>query len=182
MLGGTDSGFDVKEFVHPVYWGLYGIDSVRYIDAGIMRAAMEVRKVAGVGLVSNTWHKYPVADYDKRMDWGIVTINRGIRLWDSQVMKQRVIARFGVAVATDWERWTWFREVGAEMSKHRFGGALDLVGMGMGAEAMRQMIREQYSTGACFGQWVGRIEKGVEWLHIDNGFDGSGKLSEFANS
>lgn len=54
-------------------------------------------------------------------------------------------------------------KVGAEMSQHRLGRAVDLVCAYMSASEMRDMIKEHQEK----LPYKVRIEDGVTWLHID---------------
>ena len=55
--------------------------------------------------------------------------------------------------------------IGAETSEHRFGRALDIDVIGLGAEEVRQEILSRQERDAF--QYITRLEVGVNWVHFD---------------
>lgn len=83
-------------------------------------------------------------------------------------------ARYGPMVINTWfwggpNQYRGYRPpacaIGAPLSMHRFGRALDLVPTRTTAEAIRAEIRRHPSDPVF--QRVSRVENNVDWLHID---------------
>jgi hypothetical protein len=64
-------------------------------------------------------------------------------------------------------RWSGLRDqsctIGADISQHRYGRALDMIVCGIPAEEIRAEI---IANQECF-KYITRMEDGVSWLHID---------------
>lgn len=55
--------------------------------------------------------------------------------------------------------------IGAPKSKHRLGEAADMLPSGMTAEEARKKVREAVDKGLL--PYLGGVELGVDWLHVD---------------
>jgi hypothetical protein len=107
----------------------------------------------------------------------------GERLWnvyDDRILRaaDKLRDKFGPMVVNDWfyggtNQYRGFRpagcDVGAKLSQHRYGRALDLIPMRAPAETIRQaiiedleMVRDDDGTFL-----VTAMEADVSWLHID---------------
>lgn len=105
------------------------------------------------------------------------------RLWhvfDERILRGADLLRdeFGPMLVNDWhsggsKRYRGYRpagcDIGAALSQHRFGRALDLIPLRCPAETIRQaildepdMVRDQLGN-----YMVTAMETGVSWLHID---------------
>lgn len=94
-------------------------------------------------------------------------------------------AKFGKMVCNTWywggnNQYRGYRppgcSVGADLSMHRFGRALDFVPLLVSAAEIRDHLKMRPDDPIC--QMIGRIEDGVDWLHIDRG-NVPGKLSTY---
>ncbi len=103
-------------------------------------------------------------------------------VWTADQLRER----FGKAVINSHpfggsNRFRGFRpsgcRVGAELSQHKFGRAVDITFVDWTAESVRQYIRDVPSL-ACF-QYITYIEDGVPWLHIDCRFSILGYIRFF---
>lgn len=113
------------------------------------------------------------------MDYYLTNEHREDRLWllfDERVLvtADRLRARFG---KMNCNTWTWngsynyrgYRPpdctVGAELSQHKFGRALDLVPLEVTSEEIRQEIIA--TPNEAIYQHITAIELGITWLHFD---------------
>jgi hypothetical protein len=69
--------------------------------------------------------------------------------------------------------------IGAELSQHKFGRALDMIIMGVPAEDARKTIRQALDNEAF--QFITAIENNVEWLHVDCRYTGINSILYFTN-
>jgi len=78
-------------------------------------------------------------------------------------------------------QWCGYRSpactIGAPKSQHRLGRAADLHPVGMTADQARDKIRQAVASGHL--PYLGGIELGVSWLHIDVRPRVDGKVLEF---
>lgn len=100
----------------------------------------------------------------------------GDKLWlvfDQQILKAADLLRekWGPLVANTWyhggrHQYRGFRDpdcnVGAKLSQHRFGRALDLVPRDTTAQLIRADLKKSYAA-----YRITCIEENVSWLHID---------------
>lgn len=102
------------------------------------------------------------------------------RVFDDRILRAADLLRqeFGPMVVNDWyhngsNSFRGYRPprctVGAPISQHRFGRALDLIPQRAPAETIRQailddpdMVRDEYGN-----YLITAMETGVSWLHID---------------
>jgi len=96
-------------------------------------------------------------------------------LFDSRMLftADAIRERYGKMIANDWfwggsnqyRGWRpWDCEVGAELSQHKFGSALDLIPVETTAEEIREDIKK--GNGLLF-KYITCIEENVSWLHFD---------------
>ena len=103
------------------------------------------------------------------------------RLWlcfDPLILRAGDLARerYGKMIANTW-KWggrhqyrglrSWDCEVGAELSQHKFGRALDLVPV----EAAPEEIRQDILKGSApeIAELISCLEMDISWLHMDRG-------------
>ncbi|RLC68309.1 MAG: hypothetical protein DRH97_03565 [Chloroflexi bacterium] len=95
-------------------------------------------------------------------------------LFDPRLLKTMDYLReqFGVLYANNWKQGTCYRgfrpdgcDIGATYSQHRFGRAVDLIPKELSASEIRQEIL-RCQNGPRY-QYIGGLEMGIHWLHID---------------
>ncbi len=107
----------------------------------------------------------------------------GTKLWrvfDDRILRAADILRdvFGPMVVNDWHRqgnnkYRGWRppacRIGANLSQHRFGRALDLIPLRITAEVVRQTILEtpDMVRDDAGNYLITAMERDVSWLHID---------------
>ena len=83
-------------------------------------------------------------------------------------------ARYGAMIVNDWHNGGWFEfsgwrppgcEVGADLSMHRFGKALDLKPAHITAERIRRDMKKNPDDSTF--KYIVRVEDNKSWLHID---------------
>lgn len=72
----------------------------------------------------------------------------------------------------------WSSQIGAAMSQHKYGRALDFDVDGMPAAEVRAEIRDRWRDVPAF-RFITALEDGVDWVHIDCRNTGSEELMVF---
>lgn len=115
--------------------------------------------------------------------------NKLIQLIDIRIFKACQLLRDNLKVPlliNTWlyggaRNWSGYRTTKSPQYKkgsmHSVGKAVDIVSPHMTAEQMRKHIRENYHI---YKDYIKRIEKGVNWLHIDCKDTNSETLIEFS--
>lgn len=97
--------------------------------------------------------------------------------FDGRILEtvDRLRARYGRLIANDWywggqnqyRGWRPFNcEVGAKLSQHKFGRAIDLIPKEITVDEIRNDIKKNYESDDTF-RYITCIEDGVGWLHVD---------------
>ncbi|RKX17824.1 MAG: hypothetical protein DRP51_10205 [Candidatus Zixiibacteriota bacterium] len=110
-------------------------------------------------------------------------------LFDERLLRviDTIRESFGPMVINDWawngkNQWRGFRSpqcgVGATLSQHRFGRAVDMIPREVHPDIIRDDILEDQM--GCAYRDIGGLEMNISWLHIDvRGRDQNGKIMLF---
>ena len=108
--------------------------------------------------------------------------------FDPRLLKTMDMLReeFGVLGANDWSnggenRYRGFRpsgcDIGATYSQHRFGRGVDLIPLQVSAYTIRHEIIQHQNSPRY--QYIGGLEIGISWLHIDTRARQAGEILMF---
>lgn len=145
-IDGQKSNFFIYEFVAPEIWAKWGVNSLRYINEGIIRGAQILRTASGLSTTINNYNSGGTYQ-----DSGTRTLQSYERMYG----KDKGLAKY---LAT--------------YSMHKFCGAADLKIGDLSSKEMAELVRKNEAELMVVG--IRRIEdpeytkgKNRDWLHID---------------
>lgn len=155
--------FDLEELVCPHVYYRFGQMAWQFFDPTALQLIDWLRKESRVPIYANNWHHLFLSSSFVRYIREQLAVGRKIRPEDIPEEPKGILSQRGLRCNVCSLVYKKAQEGTVYVSPHMLGKGFDLDIQGQSAEESRQWLKLKESQLPCNV----RVERGVEWLHID---------------